>query len=142
VNALRRMSVPAVVFIAMAAFLADVNAEPSAKRGASSFAVDETFSPTDLDGLRRKLNRRVAVEGTIVSSGQSKTGTVRYLNFTKNYRESLSLVFLAGRDRDAFPVGKLQQFVGKKVRIGGLVSERGGALQMRVFDLAHLKVLP
>jgi hypothetical protein len=141
-NALRRMSVPAVAFIALAAFLSDVNAEPSAKRGASSFAVDETFSPTDLDGLRRKLNRRVAVEGTIVSSGQSKTGTVRYLNFTKNYRESVSLVFLAGRDRDAFPAGKLQQFVGKKVRIGGLVSERGGALQMRVFDLAHLKVLP
>jgi hypothetical protein len=141
-NALRRMSVPAVAFIALAAFLSDVNAEPPANRGASSFAVDETFSPTDLDGLRRKLNRRVAVEGTIVSSGQSKTGTVRYLNFTKNYRESVSLVFLAGRDRDAFPVGKLQQFVGKKVRIGGLVSERGGALQMRVFDLAHLKVLP
>ena len=110
--------------------------------GASPVASEAVFAPTDLDGLRSKLNRRVVVEGKITGTGQSTTGSVRYLNFTANHRDSVALVFLAGSDRKGFPEEKLKEFVGKKVRIAGLLSDWKGALQIRVFDVGHIRVLP
>jgi hypothetical protein len=136
------MFVPALAAVFFLACTTAANAELPAKRAASANALDEVFAPTDLAGLRRKLNRRVVVEGTITGSGKSKTGSVRYLNFTRNYRDSVSLVFVAGRNREEFPEERLKEFIGKKVHVGGLVSERGGALQMRVFELEHIRLLP
>ena len=101
---------------------------------------EKIHAPTDLAALRRQLHRRVVVEGVVAATGQSRTGATSYLNFTKNYRESVSLVFFGGR-KNEFPQEKLAEFVGKKIHVGGLLDERSGALQVRVFELEQIKVL-
>ena len=65
-----------------------------------------------------------------------------YLNFTKNYHDSVSLVFLGSSGKKGIPKAQLTAFVGKKIHVGGILEDRNGALQMRVFDLEQIKVLP
>ena len=118
------------------------SAEPPAKTGRGVPAVPEKiYAPTDLAELRKQLHRRVVLEGTIATIGKSGSGATTYLNFTKNYRASVSLVFLGGK-KNEFPQEKLAEFVGKKIHIGGLLEERSGALQVRVFEIEQIKVLP
>ena len=117
-------------------------AEPVKTGGAVPIVAEIIYAPTDFAKLKPRLNRRVVVEGVIVATGQSRTGATSYLNFTKNYRESVSLVFLGTSVAKDFPREKLAGFVGKKIHVGGLLEERSGALQMRVFDVEQIKVLP
>jgi hypothetical protein len=88
------------------------------------------------------MHRRVVVEGRIVGAGESKTGSVRYLNFTKNYRESVSLVFFTREKEKGFTKERLSGYVGRRVRVGGLLSERSGALQIQIFDFEQIRLLP
>ena len=104
--------------------------------------MEKTFSPTDLARLKKQMNRRVVVEGTIVGAGESKTGAVRYLNFTKDFKRSVSLVFFARSGGASFAKEKLAEYVGRKVRVGGLLSERNGALQIKVETVEQIRVLP
>ena len=116
-----------------------ISAEPPAKTGRGVLDVPEKiYAPTDLAELRKQLHRRVVLEGTITTIG--KSGATTYLNFTKNYRASVSLVFLGGK-KNEFPQEKLAKFFGKKIHIGGLLEERSGALQVRVFEIEQIKVL-
>ena len=103
---------------------------------------ETVHDPTDLAALRKKVGRRVVLEGKIVATGNSRTGSTSYLNFTKNYRDSVSLVFLGASVAKDFPKERLAEFVGKKIHIGGLIEERNGALQMRVFYAEQIRVLP
>jgi hypothetical protein len=57
---------------------------------------------------------------------------VRYLNFTKNYKESLGLVFFVSKGGEAFALEKLTPWVGKKIRATGKVAEHNGALQFEI----------
>ncbi len=100
------------------------------------------YAPTDLAKLKPRLHRRVVLEGVIVASGKSRSGSTSYLNFTKNYRDSVSLVFLGAAVAKEFPKEKLAELVGKKIHIGGLLEERNGALQMRVFSAEQIVVMP
>ena len=93
-------------------------------------ATATVLAPTDLTAFREALGTKVAVEGTIVAAAESKTKTVRYLNFTKNYRESVSLVFF--KSGDEFTLEKLSAWVGRKVRATGKVSDHAGALQIEI----------
>jgi len=115
--------------------------KPSATPSVPEPVKEKVFSPKDFSGLKTQMSRRVVVQGTIVGMGESKTKAVRYLNFTKNYRDSVSLVFFARSGDGAFTKEKLATFVGKKVRVGGLLSEYHGALQIKVEAPEHIKVL-
>ena len=116
-------------------------AEPPARTGGGvPVVVEKVYAPTDIAALRTQLHRRVVLEGTVAAIGKSGSGATTYLNFTKNYRASVSLVFLGGR-KDEFPREKIAEFVGKKIHVGGLLNERSGALQVRVFDLEQIRVL-
>lgn len=97
--------------------------------------------PTDLTGLRGEMGKKVIVEGTLVLAGESKTKTVRYLNFTKNWRESVALVFFVGADGDSFSMKKLQSCVGRKVRATGVVSEYESNLQIQVDSWDQLRAI-
>ena len=115
--------------------------ETAGKTGSGVPGVPEKiYAPTDLADLRKQLHRRVVLEGVVAATGKSRTGATSYVNFTKNYRDSVSLVFLGGT-KDEFPQEKLAEFVGKKIHVGGLLDERSGALQVRVFELEQIKVL-
>lgn len=87
---------------------------------------------TDLAALKTRIGQPATVEGTLVKAGQSNSGTVRYLNFTRNIRESITLVFFASKGGEAFALEKLQGWVGKKVRATGPVSEYNGQLQIEI----------
>lgn len=99
----------------------------------------KVFSPTDLDALRPAIGQTVSVEGTIVASGESKTKTVRYLNFTKNYKESLGLVFFVSKGGEEFALDKLTAWVGKKIRATGKVAEYNGALQIVIEKMDQIQ---
>jgi hypothetical protein len=90
----------------------------------------EIFDPKALEVLRGKTGQIITVEGTLVRVGESKSGTHRYLNFTKLYRESVSLVFPIEKNPDEFKYDKIKAWVGKKVRATGTLSEYGSDLQM------------
>lgn len=118
-------------------------AEPPKPAAAVPIVAEAIHAPTDLAGLRKKVGRRVVIEGKIVGAVGSLSGATSYLYFTKNYRESVSLVFLSTSGAKGFAAfDQLGEFIGKKIHIGGLIQERNGALQMRVFDLEQIKVLP
>ncbi|MCX6978082.1 MAG: hypothetical protein NTX04_09150, partial [Verrucomicrobia bacterium] len=90
--------------------------------------VDKIYGPADLQGLRAVKGQTVVVEGLIVCQGQSRAGAKRYLNFTENYQESISLVFDVVKGEGEFTKEKLASYVGKKVRVTGMVGEYQGSL--------------
>lgn len=98
----------------------------------SGFATARIFVPSDLENLRGVRGQIVTVEGTLVRAGESKSKTVRYLNFTNDYRESLALVFFVGKGGDLFSMEKLHSWIGKRVRATGKVSEYGSNVQMEI----------
>lgn len=129
-----------VVALSSTGRAADEKPKPSPAAPAPEAA--KVFAPTDLDALRPVIGQIVAVEGTIVASGESKTKTVRYLNFTKNYKESLGLVFFASKGGEEFALEKLTPWVGKKVRATGKVGEHTGALQIEIEKWEQIKEVP
>ncbi len=142
------MRFPACIFtlcrvaVCLLASLVVVRAEPVKKASAVPVVKEVIYAPTDFARLKPKVNRRVVIEGEIVATGRSRSGATGYLNFTKNYRDSVSLVFLGASVAKDFPEERLKGFVGKRIRVGGLLEERNGALQMRVFTPEQIKVLP
>ena len=126
----------------MLAVTAAAQSEPPKAVSAIPNVAEIICAPTDLAALRKHLGRRVVIEGKIVSSGSSRSGTTSYLNFTKNYHDSVSLVFLGSSGAKGIPKDQLAALVGRKIHVGGLIEDRSGALQMRVFDLEQIKVLP
>ncbi len=113
--------------------------EPPKPKSAVPIFAEILYAPTDFAALRKRVGRRVVLEGKIAATGSSRTGTTSYLNFTQNYHDSVSLVFLGtkGIAKEQFAA-----FIGKKIHVGGILEDRNGALQMRVFDLEQIKVLP
>ncbi len=117
---------------------------PAAPAAPAPAPVDpaKVFTPTDLDALRPVVGQAVVIEGTIIASGESKSKTVRYLNFTKNYKESVGLVFFTSKGGDDFALEKLAVWVGKKVRVTGKLGEHAGALQIELEKADQLQEVP
>ena len=107
-----------------------------------SFAEAQVYAPDDLPGLKEMTGKPVIVEGTVAAQGENKTGTIRYLNFAKNFKEAISLVFLMSKGGDEFAKDKLVAFVGKKVRVTGTVGTFNGALQIKIEKLDQIQVQP
>ena len=119
-----------------------VKAEPGRAKTSVPVVAEIIYAPTDLAEFRKRVGRRVVIEGKIVATGSSRTGSTSYLNFTKNYHDSVSLVFLGTSGAKGIAKADIAAFVGKKIHIGGILEEWNGALQMRVLDLEQIKVLP
>ena len=107
-----------------------------------SFAEDKVYAPNDLPGLKEMTGKPVIVEGTVTAQGENKTGTIRYLNFAKNFKEAISLVFIMSKGGDEFAKDKLGAFVGKKVRVTGTVGTFNEALQIKIDKLDQIQVQP
>jgi DNA/RNA endonuclease YhcR with UshA esterase domain len=100
------------------------------------------FAPNDLAKLKEMNGKPVVVEGTVAAQGENKSATIRYLNFSKNYKETISLVFLVSQGGEEFAKEKLTPFVGKKVRVSGTVGTYNDALQIKIDKLDQIKVQP
>ncbi len=129
-----------VVTLAAAGRAADETPKPSPETPAPDVA--KVFAPTDLAALRMVIGQPAAVEGTIMASGESKSKTVRYLNFTKNYKDSLGLVFFVSKGAEEFTLEKLTAWVGKKIRATGKVAEHNGTLQIEIEKWEQVQEIP
>ena len=105
-------------------------------------AADKIYAPKDLVALRALKGQAVKIEGTILKQGESKTGAVRFLNFTEHFQESISLVFMVSKGAGDFTKEKLTNFVGKKVQVTGVVSEYNNNIQIEIGKLDQLKLVP
>ena len=137
----RLFAFPCIVacLLAMTDFM---HAETARPKPAIPSVAEAIYAPTDLAVLRKRLGRRVVLEGKIVASGSSRSGSTSYLNFTKNHHDSVSLVFLGSSGKKGIAKEQLTAFIGKKIHIGGILEDWNGALQVRVFELEQIKVLP
>jgi hypothetical protein len=115
-----------------------VSAEDKPATATVAPATSEVYDPKAADVLRGKKGQILTVEGTIVRAGANRAGTFRYLNFTQNFKDSLSLVFPVAKNAE-FTEEKLKEWEGKKVRATGTVSEFNGALQMTIEKWDQLK---
>ena len=136
-----KQHLPALACIALILSTAPLRAEVKPPPAANA-AVDKIYAPTDLAALRAVKGQTVKIEGTIAKQGESKTGTVRYLNFTEKYKESISLVFIVANGAGDFTKEKLTNFVGKKVQVTGAVGEYNNNLQIEIRSLDQLKLVP
>ncbi len=137
---------PAIALIAVAlstaALRADDKPAAPATPAPTTPAADKIYAPKDLTALRALKGQTVKVEGTIIKQGASKTGAVRYLNFTEHFQESISLVFMVSKGGGDFTKEKLTNYVGKKVRVTGAVGEYNNNLQIEIRALDQLKLVP
>ena len=90
------------------------------------------------DQLLTLLGKSAIVEGTISRAGVNKPGTIRYLNFQGGSRSDLSLVFFA-REGD-FSAEQLEAYVGKKVRVSGIVTAYQGNPQIEIRNWSQIQV--
>lgn len=102
---------------------------------------EKVFAPTALEELKPLVGKTVTIEAPIVVQGANKSDTVRYLNFTTKFRESVSLTFFASAGDGKFTKEKLAEYVGKKVRVTGVLGEFNGALQIKMTALDQLKIV-
>ena len=100
------------------------------------------IAPNDLAKLKEMTGKPVVVEGTVSAQGENKTATIRYLNISKNYKETISLVFMVSKGGDEFSSEKLGAFVGKKVRVSGTVGTYNEALQIKIDKLDQIQIQP
>jgi hypothetical protein len=100
------------------------------------------YVPTELEILRPMKGQKITVEGVILKQGESKTATVRYLNFTDDYKKSAALVFMVSKGGGDFTKEKLTNFVGKKYQVTGVLGEFNGNLQIEIAAFDQLKLVP
>ena len=111
------------------------------------FKTDAPTSAKPLDAnnlpqLRAKRGEKATVEGKIERYGQSKNGNVQFLDFKKDYREGFVLVFFTSKGDGKFTKEKLGEYVGKKVRATGKLTEYGSTMQIEVESLDQLQIVP
>lgn len=102
---------------------------------------ESNVDPLDLNQLHKKNGAVVIVEGTLMDYGENRTGTLRYLNFSESYRNSLALVFPVKGNEENFSKEKLETYVGKKVRVKGELSEFQGRPQMVIESDQTIEIL-
>ena len=132
----------ALALLAITFAAAPLRAEDQPAPTPAAPAADKIYAPQDLGALRALKGQTVKIEGTILQHGASKTGTVRYLNFTEKHQEAISLVFFVAKGGGDFTKEKLTNYVGKKVQVTGAVGEYNNNLQIEIRTLDQLKLVP
>jgi hypothetical protein len=121
--------------------LAAIVAFTPAAFGSDKKESKDILDPTKLSEVRARMGQEITVEGVIVRTGESKSKTHRYLNFTSLYWESVSLVFVIDKNPKEYTLEKLGEYVGKKVRAKGTVSEFGSGVQIMIDSWDQIKVV-
>lgn len=101
-------------------------------------AVDPRMGET----VRDKVGQVITIEGTPVKVAVNKTGSVCYVNFTPNFKDSISLACLVSKSPNDFTAEKLGAWVGKKIRVTGKLSDHNGALQIAVDKPDQIVAVP
>jgi hypothetical protein len=115
--------------------------ESPAKADSVPQVAESAYSPTDLERLRSLKTKTVIIEGQIAALGENQTRSMRYLNFTKDYSQSVSLVFFVSKDPEKYSHEALSAYVGKRVRVVGPISEHKGNLQIVIDSLDRVQIV-
>lgn len=102
----------------------------------------EAVDPRMGDTVRDKVGQVITIEGTPVKVGENKAGSVRYLNFTPNFKDSISVAFFVAKAPNDFTKEKLGEWLNQKIRVTGKLSEFNGALQVAVDKPEQVTVVP
>ncbi len=105
---------------------------PETVKAAPTPEVAKIYLPTEIDALRPLLGEKVIIEGRLVRQGANKGQSIRYLNFTQNYRDSTALVFFTEKGGESFAKANLTEWLGKKVRASGTLADFNGNLQIEI----------
>jgi len=129
----------AVAYFVLPQFSADKPAvgEPNSATATSDVPV---FAPTPKSDHLANVGREVIVEGIINRAGESRSGEVLYLNFNGTSRGDLSLVFFRRPGETEFTTENLARFVGKSIRVQGVISEYKGDPQMQIASLDQIAI--
>lgn len=98
-----------------------------------------TLDPKQLDVLRGLIGQTVTLRGTPVALGENRAGTITYINFTQDYRESVALVCFHEDDPEGFRKEYLERFLGQNITITGRLDEHRGNLQIKVTAAADIR---
>lgn len=97
------------------------------------------ISATDTKALQAHLGKKVSVEGTVVSTGQSPKDGMRFVNFS----DSKTAGFTAALVPAVYPeFPKLEQMVGQQVRVKGELETYKKKTIIKVTRPTQLKTLP
>jgi hypothetical protein len=130
-----------VLLLAAVAFYfrptAQVEAEPKAPIPEAKAEMVK-IAPGDTAAFLKNVGKTVEVEGRIVRSGVNRSETVRYLNFADSSRRDVALVFFIKDAPADFTQERLSEYVGKDVRVTGLVTIYDGTPQVVISNLSQL----
>jgi hypothetical protein len=115
---------------------------PAAPMAAPAAESGPSLSPEDLEALRAKLGQVVTIEGIAVRAAESKSKTVRFLDFANGAGRAITVVFVAGKG-EPVQMEEVQAWVGKNLRVTGTVSEFNGKLQLPIEKKSQIvEVMP
>ncbi|MGF1657287.1 MAG: protein kinase [Verrucomicrobiales bacterium] len=119
---------------------ATVAQEEASVEAIASSAVDwPLFQPTQLDEIRSYLGQNIRIQGRVLRVSENTTRTIDYLNFTDDYRLSVSGVLF--KVDTAFTKEELLEMVGKTIEVSGPASEHRGSLQLIIRSRDQIKTL-
>jgi len=134
---------PVSVATAASTSPASPTANASATQVKTGSAADTVpfFDPLDGAEMLKQDGQVIKIRGRIVQFGSAASGRAYYLNFSDNYRASLSLVFFPAENPAELRPELLRGFVNKTVVVEGRVSTFRGAPQIVLKSLADLKIV-
>jgi WD40 repeat protein/tRNA A-37 threonylcarbamoyl transferase component Bud32 len=116
-------------------------AENTASGAGAKTNANEFLNPLDGNAFLDRLGQKVKAKGEIIKFGTSRSGAHHYINFSENYRSSLSLVLRVEDSPDEFKPEVLQKLISKTVTVEGVVFNNNGAPQIAIKSLSEIKVV-
>jgi serine/threonine protein kinase len=100
-------------------------------RGDSTENVEEITLPA-LSQLQACLGKSAAVHGIVERVWENMPGTVRFLNFETVQHNEFSVVLVLKENHPEFAKERLNELIGKKIRVTGRITEFHGSPQVVV----------
>jgi serine/threonine protein kinase len=114
---------------------AAANVRSSSRTGPD--ALEEIELPAR-EKLLAALGKNAAVNGEVERVGENMPGTVRFLNFKTVHHNDFAVILPLKDGHPEFAREKLNELIGKKIRVTGKISEFHGSPQMIVESPAQI----
>lgn len=111
---------------------AEAETQPAATNAPAAAETPKVYAPDDQQGLRGQLRSSVTLEGVVARIGESKSGTVLYVNFSDKPHVAATVVLFVDATTKDEAKKALEALVGKKVRVSGVIEEYRTDLQIKI----------
>lgn len=100
----------------------------------------EEVDPLNAEDLLKREGQIVRVTGVIVNHGASTSGSYQFLNFSKDYRAGLTLLFNRATNPEEFEPERLRAYVNKRVMVEGKLIRFRDIPEIEISSLSEIKV--